>query len=81
MGNWEKQLEIKKENKEKQKNCKDVLGKFFFDLAKLIFAAMVLVAAVSLIIEQTKLQHWVLLCSGIIGTYSFAYIGYYILKR
>jgi len=47
----------------------------------LIFAAMVLVAAVSLIIEQTKLQHWVLLCSGIIGTYSFAYIGYYILKR
>ena len=50
MGNWQKQMETMKEKKDKDKNSKDVLGKFFFDLAKLVFTAMVLVAAVSLII-------------------------------
>ena len=81
MGNWIKKQELQKENKEKQKTCQEVLGKFFFDLAKLIFTAMVLVAAVSLIVDETKLQHWVLLSSGLIATYSFAYVGYNILKK
>ena len=80
MGNWSEQQEAKKETKEKQKNCQDVLGKFFFDLAKLIFTAMVLVAAVSLIVDETKVQHWILLGSGLFATYFFAYIGYNILK-
>lgn len=81
MGNWSKQIERTKENKEKEKNSQDQLGKFFFDLAKLVFAAMVLVAAVSLIIDETEAQHWMLLCCGLITTYSFAYMGYNILKR
>lgn len=81
MGNWIKQQEENREIKAKQKNCQEVLGKFFFDLAKLIFTAMVLVAAVSLIVNETNSQHWVLLSSGIIATYFFAYIGYNILKR
>lgn len=81
MGNWIKQQLTEKENKEKLKNSQEVLGKFFFDLAKLIFTAMVLVAMVSLIIDETKPQHWMLLSSGIIGTFTFASLGYNILKR
>ena len=80
-GNWKKQMETMKEKKDKDKNSKDVLGKFFFDLAKLVFTAMVLVAAVSLIIDETSSKHWVLLVSGILTTYFFVRIGYNILKR
>ena len=81
MGKWEKQTEIAKEHKEKQKNAQSILGKFFFDLAKLIFAAMVLVAAVSLIMEEAKIRYLLLLSTGLIATYTFALMGYNILKR
>ena len=39
MGNWEKQQEAKKEEKESEKLSREVLGKFFYDLAKLVFTA------------------------------------------
>lgn len=81
MGNWSERQEIKKEVKDKEKTSRETLGKFFYDLEKLIFTTMVLVGAVSLIIEETKIQHWVLLSCGIFATYLFAYIGYNILKR
>lgn len=81
MGNWNQQQEIKKETKEKERTSREILGKFFYDLAKLIFGAMVLVGAVSLIIDETKSQQWMLLGCGIVATYLFAYIGYNVLKR
>ena len=81
MGKWEKQLEIAKEHKEKEKNSQDVLGRFFFDLAKVIFTTMVLATVVSLIAEEAKVQHWILLGCGLTATYTFAYMGYNILKR
>lgn len=81
MGNWIDQQEVKKETRERDKTSRETLGKFFYDLAKLIFTAMVLVGAVSLIIDTTKIQHWMLLGCGIFATYLFAYIGYNILKH
>lgn len=42
MGTWEKQQEIKREKREQDKIRKESLGKFFYDLAKLTFAAIVL---------------------------------------
>ena len=81
MGNWKKQMETMKKKKDKDKNSKDVLGKFFFDLAKLVFTAMVLVAAVSLIIDETSSRNWLLLSSGLIATYTFACMGYNILEK
>ena len=42
MGNWSDKQEIKKEVKEKDKVRRETLGKFFYDLAKLTFAAIVL---------------------------------------
>lgn len=81
MGNWSEQQEAKRETREKERTSRETLGKFFYDLAKLIFTAMVLVASVSLIVEETRTQHWILLACGIFATYLFAYIGYNILKR
>lgn len=81
MGKWKKQLEIAKEHKEQQKDAKGALGKFFFDLAKLVFTAMVLVAAVTLILEETKARYLVLLLGGLITTCFLAFLGYNILKR
>lgn len=82
MSNFSKQQEEKKEIRGKEKVSRETLGKFFYDLAKLIFTAMILVAAVSLIVDaETKGQQWALLVCGIFATYFFAYIGYNILKR
>ena len=49
MGNWEKQQEVKKETRERERTSREVLGKFFYDLAKLIFAAMVMGGIVPII--------------------------------
>ena len=35
MGNWERQQEAKTEAREKERLSREVLGKFFYDLAKL----------------------------------------------
>ena len=48
MGNWSVQQEAKKEVKEKERTSRETLGKFFYDLAKLVFTAMALVGGVSL---------------------------------
>ncbi len=81
MGNWKEKQDVIKATREKEKICRETLGKFFFDLAKLIFTTMVLVGAVSLIMEETKIEYWMLLISGVLTTVIFARIGYSILKR
>lgn len=47
MGNWSVQQEAKKEVKEKERASRETLGKFFYDLAKLVFTAMALVGGVA----------------------------------
>ena len=42
MGKFEKQQEKKQEQKEKEKTRCEALGKFYFDLAKLVFVVLVL---------------------------------------
>ena len=54
MGNWSVQQEAKKEVKEKERTSRETLGKFFYDLAKLVFTAMALVGGVSLIIDDLR---------------------------
>ena len=81
MGNWSVQQEAKKEVKEKERTSRETLGKFFYDLAKLVFTAMALVGGVSLIIDEPQIKQGVLLATGMLLTYIFASIGYNILKR
>lgn len=42
MGNFSVQQELKKETRERDKSRKENLGKFFYDLAKLTFAGVVI---------------------------------------
>ena len=68
MGNFEKII-IKKE---RDKIRRETLGKFFFDLAKLVFAAL----------QENVFDKscWVMIMTGLSVTYSLAWLGNKILK-
>lgn len=72
---------VSREQKERQRSSRDTLGKFFFDIAKLTFAAMVLGGVVALITGEGGDSGWLLMLVGLAVTSIFAYIGYYILKH
>lgn len=80
MGNWSKQQEVKKEVKEKEKTSRETLGKFFYDLAKISFTALVVGSIVSVATQQDRLEYWLLILIGMFVTYIFSYIGYKIIK-
>ena len=77
MGSWSEQQEVKKEVKEKEKTSRETLGKFFYDLAKISFTALVVGSVVSVATQQEKVENWVLILIGIFVTYIFSYIGNY----
>ncbi len=81
MGNWEKQQEVKKETRERERTSREVLGKFFYDLAKLIFAAMVMGGIVPLFMDSIKFEYGLLFVCGGFATTVFASIGYNIIKK
>lgn len=81
MGTWEKQQEIKREKREQDKIRKESLGKFFYDLAKLTFVAIVLGEMLVLQKDISDFMSWYMICVGILQTYILAYIGNKILKQ
>jgi len=81
MSSFVKRQAEQKEAKEKEKLRRETLGKFFFDLAKLVFTAMALVGGVSLIVNEAQIQQGILAIVGVSLTYTFASIGYKILKQ
>ena len=80
MGNYMKQTEAREERKEKDKTSRETLGKFFYDLAKLVFGAMTLVGAVSLITGEQSIDNIILLILGIVSTSILATIGYKVIN-
>ncbi len=80
MGNWSERQEAKKEVKEKEKASRETLGKFFYDLAKISFTALVVGSIVSVATQQERLEYWLLILIGMFVTYIFSYIGYKIIK-
>lgn len=80
MGNWSERQEAKKEVKEKEKLSREALGKFFYDLAKISFTALVVGSVVSVATQQERMEYWVLIFIGVFVTYIFSYIGYKIIK-
>lgn len=81
MSNWEKQQEAKKEARENDKLSREALGKYFYDLAKVTFTAMVVGGAVAWISDSQKDYSWILLLLGILSTVALSYVGYKIIKR
>ena len=69
MGTWEKQQEVKREGREKDKIRREVLAKYFYDLSKLMFVAIVL--GEMLILQKDISDSF---------TYLLAWIGNKILK-
>ena len=70
-----------KETKEKEKSSRENLGKLFYDLAKTSYAAMVLGGIVPLFDKKQQIDTFPLMCSGIVLTFFFIMIGYYIFKK
>lgn len=81
MGNWEKQLEVRKESKEKEKLSREILGKYFYDLSKLSFAAMVLGVVVPWFSEKSNFDYLILLVIGLLTTAFLGFFGYKIIKN
>ena len=75
MGSWSEQQVVKKEVKEKEKTSRETLGKFFYDLAKISFTALVVGSVVSVATQQEKVEYWILILIGIFVTYIFSYIN------
>lgn len=80
MGNWSEKQEAKKEGKEKDKTRREKLAGYFFDLSKLIFAALVLGGITPLFTNAANEINWSTLILGVISTYMFANFANRILK-
>lgn len=76
MGNFVKQAE----KKERDKIRRETLGKFFFDLAKLVFASIVLGEMLLLQKDVFDMSCWAMIMTGLSVTYSLAWLGNKILK-
>ncbi|MCR6506364.1 DUF6722 family protein [Bacteroides muris (ex Fokt et al. 2023)] len=72
MGNWSEIQEAKKEVKEKDKVRRETLGKFFYDLAKLTFAAIVLGGLTPIYANMDNSINWGLIIAGTIFTIIFS---------
>ena len=57
------------------------MGKYFYDLSKLSFGAMVLGVVVPWFSDSDNPDYWILLAIGIFTTACLAFFGYKIIKR
>lgn len=70
------------EDKEKERSARETLGKYFYDVSKLIFAAVVLTNFSALFgIAEFSWKSVILFCVGLIATYATAVMGNKILKK
>lgn len=80
MGNWSQQQEVKKETKEKDKTRKENIAKYFLDLSKLTFVALVLGGLTPIYTNIETNVNWYLILFGVLSTSFLAFIGNKILK-
>ena len=76
MGNFSNQQKAKEEAKENEKVSRETLGKYFYDLAKVSFTAMVVGGAVAWISDSNRSDSITLLLLGTITTIALTYTGY-----
>lgn len=69
-----------KEKKEKDKTRREKLAGYFFDLSKLVFAALVLGGITPLFSDISMRVNWLTVLLGIATTYVFASFANRILK-
>lgn len=81
MGNWSEKQEEKKETKEKDKTRKGNIAKYFLDLSKLTFVALVLGGITPFYTNNDTSVNWYVLIAGTVLTIVLAKIGNRILKQ
>ena len=80
MGKWSEQQEQLKEERTRNSTRREKLAGFFFDLAKLCFATVVLGGITPLFVNDIVSIRWGIVVSGVIATLIFASIANKILK-
>ena len=82
MGNYTKQIEEKKDRKDRDKVRREKLAGFFFNLSQVSFTALVVGIPVTLFKEELYDNYilMIMIVIGIIFTIAFAKIGNNILK-
>lgn len=80
MSKWSFQQELKREEKELSKTRKGNLCKFYYDLAKVIFAGVVIGGIIPLYGNPYDWNLWIMVLSGVFGTYLIANFANNILR-
>ncbi len=80
MGKWSEQQEQLKEERTRNTTRREKLAGFFFDLAKLCFATVVLGGVTPWITNREVSMSWDIIVYGAIATYIFAFSANRILK-
>lgn len=80
MSNFANQQEAKKEQRERDRSTKETIAKYFLDLSKLIFTAIVLGGLAPIFTDNSIPINWVIVFLGMISTVCMALIGYKLLK-
>lgn len=71
-----------REDKERVKTARECLGKYFYDLSKTCFLVMVAGNAITIYSDgELRTSNLYSMIAGIILTYSFAYLGNFILTK
>lgn len=81
MSNFIKQQEAVKDAKEVEKLSRETLGKFFYDLAKIVFTGIVVGDIITYVSDTSKQFLWVFVAVGLFATIILAYVGYQIIKK
>lgn len=80
MGNWEKQIELKKQTREKERIRREKLAGYFFDISKLSFAGLVIGIVIPLFSNVGDLKIWSAVILGIVLTILAASLANKILR-
>lgn len=81
MSNFSKNIEHQKERKERNKVRRETLGKFFFDLAKLTFAGLVIGGITPVFSEVQQDGNVTFIILGLVTTIALAWLGDNIIKK
>lgn len=80
MSNWEKLQDVKRRFSRRDLSRRENLGKFFYDLAKVAFAGLVVGGVAPLYANMDNSDNWYVVFAGTVFTIIFAWIGNKILK-
>lgn len=75
MGNWEKKQDEKRDIRERERVSKETLGKFFYDLSKLSFAALVIGSVASVVINKNNIDSYIIMSIGAFVTSYLLILG------